>query len=137
MRSHECPCLRRIASSLMLLAMTAFLYQAVMVSVSQAAAVVGFMPEPAVFLNGPVHFHDNLARHAHVHGDSEAGHVHGPADSDHHDDGGATHAPLWSLACTVAVIPTPGACVVSIDVRRVGEFPPSDCRDGIDPGGLT
>src|SRR5262249_14700387 len=95
--------LRRIATSLMVLAVRAFLQQGALIPVWQVVAATGSMPEPAVMLAGPFHLHDNLAGHVHVHGgDNGAGHVHHPADLGQ-DDSGAGVGPFWSLGSTFAV----------------------------------
>ena len=78
--------LRRFAGSLMLLAALAFVNQGAISAVSQAAAAMGLMPEPAVTLSGPVHYHGNVARHVHTHDGDQVGHVHDPLDIDS-DDG--------------------------------------------------
>ena len=129
------PHLRRIANSLMVLALGAFVQQGAMIAVSQVVATTGSMPEPAVILAGPVHLHDNLAGHVHVHGgDNEAGHVH---DAAHDDSGAATKMPFWSLGSTSAVLPMLGVCAVSFDVvSTVGRLPDGHL-DGVEPDGLN
>src|SRR5215831_17563761 len=93
--------LRRVATGLMLLAVGAFLQQGALIAVSQVVAGTGSMPEPAIILAGPVHLHDNLAGHVHVHGgDNRAGHVHHTADFDHDDSDAAVKIPFWSLGST-------------------------------------
>jgi hypothetical protein len=72
--------LRRIASGLMLLAIFAFVQQSAMIAASQALASAGSMSDPAVTLSGSVHYHNDLARHVHVHGGHDSvGHVHDTA----------------------------------------------------------
>src|SRR6266487_399325 len=93
--------LRRIASSLMLLALVAFVQQSAMIVSSDALASAGSMSDPAVTLSGSVHYHSSLARHVHVHG-SSVGHVHKTADIDHDSDEPST--PLWSLGGASAVM---------------------------------
>jgi len=110
---------RRTAIGLMLLAALAFVQQGAMISASQAAAWAGFLPDPAVELSGPIHFHDQLAQHVHVHsGDNAAGHTHQHAthDPDDTDDVG----PLWSVGCFVALMPTMDGCAALMGV--VGEL---------------
>jgi hypothetical protein len=129
--------LRRIASSLMLLAMGAFVQQGALIAVSQAAAVGGFMPQPATMLSELVHFHDNLAVNLHVHGSHNgAGHVHGPADLDHDasDEGGKTL--LWSCGHISAVMPA-AAYAVLCDVVRAAECLQHGRLDGVEPDGLS
>jgi hypothetical protein len=137
MQSAASTRLRRIANSLMLLAMLAFLQQGTMIALSQAGAALGFMPQPAVTLHGALHLHDNLAGHVHAHGGVYAvGHVHGSADpdNDHADD--VAKAPLYSIACTAAVVPVPGACAVAVATGAV-EWLQRTLLDGVEPDGLS
>lgn len=53
----------------MFLAILAFVLQSTLISISQAKAALGAMPEPSVTLSGSVHFHDQLAGHVHSHED--------------------------------------------------------------------
>jgi len=133
MQSRRYPRLRRIASSLMLLAMLAFTQQGAMVAASQALASVGSMSDPAVTLSGSVHFHNDLARHVHAHG-SSAGHVHKAANTDHDSD--EANTPLWSLGCTSAVIPATAISAVSFEIVRAAERPHVRL-EGIEPDGLN
>jgi len=136
MQSGPFPRLRGIASSLMLLAVAAFVLQGAMTSGSQAAGALGFMPHPAVPLSGAVHLHDNLAGHVHVHGgDNLAGHVHG-SDDGHHDPDEASNGPLCSLGCMTAVIPAAAGCVALFMVRAL-EYMPQAGLVGIEPDGLN
>jgi hypothetical protein len=125
--------LRRIASGLMLLAILAFVQQSVMIAASQASASVGSMSDPAVTLSGAVHYHNELARHVHVHGNS-VGHVHSTADIDHDSDEAST--PLWTLGCTSAVIPVMAISLASFEIARADERPHVRL-EGIRPDGLT
>src|SRR5262245_43405555 len=129
---------RRIATGLMLLAALAFVQQGALISASLAAAVTGFMPDPAVVLDGAIHFHDNLAQHVHVHaGDNQAGHVHSAADHDH-DDADETGATLlWTLGCSSAVMPTLQTCPALLEI--VGDLSPAPQTRarGVEPDGLT
>ena len=110
--------LRRIASGLMLLAMFAFVQQSAMIAASQALASAGLMSDPAVTLRGPVHYHNDLARHVHVHrGHDSVGHVHDTADLDE------ANMPLWSLGCTSAVIPVTAISAVSFEIVMAAERP--------------
>src|SRR5262245_28316156 len=123
--------LRRLASSLMLLAMVAFVQQSAMIAASQALASAGSMSDPAVTLSGSVHYHNDLARHVHVHGGHDSvGHVHGTADLDE------ANTPLWSLGCTSAVIPVAAISAVSFAIERAAECPHVRL-EGIRPDGLT
>jgi hypothetical protein len=127
--------LRRIASGLMLLAMVAFVQQGAMIVASQALASAGSMIDPAVTLSGSIHYHNNLARHVHVHGShNSVGHVHNTPDTDHATD--EANTPFWSLSCTSALIPVMGISVASFQVLRADERP---CirLEGIRPDGLN
>jgi hypothetical protein len=127
--------LRRIASGLMLLAMFAFVQQSAMIAASQALASAGSMSDPAVTLNGPVHYHNSLARHVHIHGGHDSvGHVHDTADIDHDIDDANT--PFWTLGCASAVIPVMAISTFSFDIVRAAER--LHVRlEGIRPDGLT
>src|SRR5262249_26235895 len=123
--------LRRIASGLMLLAMFAFVQQSGMIAASQALASAGSMSDPAVTLSGPGHYHNDLARHVHIHrGHDSVGHVHGTADVDE------DNTPLWSLGCTSAVIPVTAISAVSFATVSEAERPHVRL-EGIRPDGLT
>jgi hypothetical protein len=135
MRFRLYPCLPRLASFLMLLAMIAFVQQSGMIAASQALASAGSMSDPAVTLSGTVHYHNNLARHVHTHGShNSVGHVHDTADIDHAPD--EANAPLWSLGCTSAVIPVVGICTISFEVVRADDRPHVRL-DGIEPDGMS
>jgi hypothetical protein len=125
--------LRRIASGLMLLAIFAFVQQGAMIAASQALASAGSMSDPAVTLNGPVHYHNALARHVHIHGNS-VGHVHTSADIDHDSDDAST--PLWSLGGASAVMPVMAISVVSFEIVRADERPHVRL-EGIESDGLN
>ena len=131
MQSRLYPRLRRMASSLMLLAMLGFVQQGAMIAASQARASAGSMIDPAVTLSGPVHYHDNLARHVHVHGShNSVGHVHNTADIDD------ANTPFWSLGGASAVIPVMGVSAVSFVIVRADERPHVRL-EGIRPDGLN
>ena len=120
----------------MLLAMVAFVTQGAMIAASQALASAGSMSDPAVTLDGPVHYHNNLAGHVHVHGgQSAAGHVHNIADVNH-DDIDDDHMPFWSIGCTSAVLPVMAICTVSFGIVTAGERSRADLK-GVDPDGLN
>ena len=123
----------RIASSLMLLAILAFVQQSAMIVASQALASAGSMTDPAVTLSGSVHYHNGLARHVHMHG-SSAGHVHKTTDPDHDSD--ETHAPFWSLGGTSAVMPVMAISIVSFESVRAEECPHVHL-EGIEPDGVS
>lgn len=120
----------------MFLAISALLLQNVMVSVSQAAALSGVLPEPAIILNGSMHYHGHLAGHVHQHdGDSAEGHVHSALAPDHEDDDGI--APSFSALFGVFVaIPGFTAMAHPSDFIGLMQLPRSEKADGIDPGAL-
>ncbi len=122
----------RLARTLMFLAVGALLLQTVMMPISQASATSGVPLEPAVALNGSMHYHGHLVGHVHIHnGDVAEGHVHGPADHDR------DLAPSFCMVfCVSVTIPT--APVLTCQFRLVGlvRLPPSERADGIDPGSL-
>jgi hypothetical protein len=125
--------LRQIARTTMFLAISAFVLQGPLISVSQAEAALGAMSEPAVALSGSVHFHDQLAGHVHSHdGDNAEGHVHdGP---DHDDDGGPKLT--WSIFGNS--IASPGSAVLAAPLALLGgvELPAVRVIDGVRPEGL-
>lgn len=125
--------LRRIASGLMLLAMVAFVQQGAMIAASQALASAGSMADPAVTLSGPLHYHNDMARHVHMHGNS-VGHVHTTADIDHDPDDAST--PFWTLGGVSAVIPVMAISAVSFEIVRAEERPHVRL-EGIRPEGLN
>jgi hypothetical protein len=130
------PYLRRIATSLMLLAIAAFVQQGGMIIASQAAAFAGFMPQPAIPLSGAMHVHEGLAGHVHAHaGHNEPGHVHGPVD-DHHDSDDAVITPLCSLGCTCAVMPVIGECIALLTAPGFEPLP-HERFAGFEPEGST
>jgi len=124
--------LRRIASGLMLMTMFAFVQQSAMIAASQALASAGSISDPAVALNGPVHYHNSLARHVHIHGNF-VGHVHKSMDIDHDSDEAST--PLWSLGGVSAVIPIMGISALSFEIVRADERPHVRL-EGFRPDGL-
>jgi hypothetical protein len=135
MQSRLYPRLRRIASSLMLLAMLAFTQQGTMITASQARASAGSMIDPAVTLSGPIHYHDSLARHVHIHdGHDSLGHVHTTADIDHPIDDAKT--PFWSLGSTSAVIPVMALSTLSFKMMSADQRPHVRL-EGIEPEGLN
>jgi hypothetical protein len=119
----------------MFMAISALLLQNVMVTVSQAAALSGVMPEPAVALNGSMHYHGNLAGHVHEHDGDIAGHVHVPSAPDHDDDSGLASSSYMLFGMSVAI---PDFIVPTSPTGIIGsvQFPRSESADGIDPGGL-
>ncbi|MDP2359022.1 MAG: hypothetical protein Q8M31_23595 [Beijerinckiaceae bacterium] len=137
---------QRLARTIMFVAISAFMLQGVMVSVSRAAAATGMMPEAAVTLSGSLHYHGQLAGHVHDHGDESAaghvhhegasGHVHGAPEQDH-DDQSAGFSSYWSIFTASIAIPTVLTVIPSSEfVGRIGL--PSRLRaDGIEPAALT
>ncbi|WP_458760893.1 hypothetical protein ACSVBT_08985 [Afipia sp. TerB] len=120
----------------MFLAISAFLLQNVVISVSQASALSGVLPEPAVVLNGSMHYHGHLAGHVHDHdGDSAEGHVHSPSAPDHDDDSG--FAPSFSALFGVFVA-TPEFNALAHPSEFIGlvQMLQSEKADGIDPAAL-
>src|SRR5258705_9638863 len=93
--------LKRVASSFMLAGTLAFILQGTMISVSDAVASMGLMPQPAETLGGSFHLHDHLAGHVHHHGgDNAAGHAHSLADPDDDDLDDIGKTLFWSLGAT-------------------------------------
>jgi hypothetical protein len=116
----------------MFMAISAFVLQGMLVVTSQAMAVAGKMLEPSVTLSGSLHFHDQLAGHAHEHGgDNAEGHIHdGPDD----DSGGPSLC--WSIFGTSIAIPTFIALTRSADLLGLIEMPAFRRIAGVEPGGL-
>lgn len=124
-----------IARTFMFLAISALLLQNVVISVSQAAALSGILPEPAVVLNSSMHYHGHLAGHVHEHdGDSGEGHVHSPSAPD--DDGGFAPS-VSTLFGVFAALPVFTALAHPSDFIGLVQLPRSEKADGIDPGALT
>lgn len=120
----------------MFLAISAFLLQNVMISVSQASALYGVLPEPAVILNGSMHYHGHLAGNVHEHdGDSAEGHVHTPSAPDHDDDGGFAPS-FFALFGVFVAIPEFAVLAHPSDFIGLVQLAQSERADGIDPGAL-
>ncbi len=136
MQRRPHPHLLKLARTLTFVAISAFLLQNVVISVSQAAALSGVLPEPAVVLNGSTHYHGHLAGHVHEHdGGSAEGHVHGPSTPDHDDDGG--FAPSFSTLFGIFMaIPEFTGLAHPSDFIGLVALPQSVEADGIDPGAL-
>jgi hypothetical protein len=117
----------------MVVAISAFVLQGTLISISQAKAAAGSIPEPAVTLSGSVHFHDQLAGHVHDHGGGSAeGHIHyGP---DHDNGGGLSQS--WSLFGVSIDVPAYVAFGRSFDLLGAVELPACQLADGVEPGGL-
>ncbi|GEM_PF-2840336 len=120
----------------MFLAISAFVLQNVLISVSAASALSGVLPEPAVILNGSMHYHGHLAGHVHEHdGGNTEGHVHTPSTPGHDDDGG--FAPSFSALFSVFIaIPEFTSLAHPSDFIGLVPLPQSVKADGIDPGAL-
>lgn len=117
----------------MVVAISAFVLQGTLISISQAKAAVGAMPEPAVIVSGSVHFHDQLAGHVHDHGgESAEGHVH---DGPDHDNGGGL-SQSWSLFGASIDVPAYVAFGRSFDLLGAVELPACQVVDGVEPAGL-
>lgn len=116
----------------MFMAISAFVLQGTLISISQAMAATGKVLEPSVTLSGSLHFHDQLAGHAHEHGgDNAEGHIHdGPDD----DSGGPSLC--WSIFGTSIAIPTFIALTRSADLLGLIEMPAFRRIAGVEPGGL-
>jgi hypothetical protein len=133
LRRHR---LRRFARTIMFVAISAFMLQGVLISISQAAAAAGTMLEPAVTLSGSVHFHDHLAGHVHDHGDDAAvGHVHDGSGSDHEDAPGGSHI-SWTIFGSSIAIPTVVVLIPSSDFLGLVELPAGRTADGVEPAAL-
>ena len=117
----------------MFLAISAFVLQGTLICVSQAEAVFGAMPEPAVSLSESVHFHDQLAGHVHSHdGDNSEGHVHDGAA--HDDDGGPSLS--WNLFGTSIASPALPTLLSPFELLGLVELPAVQPINGVRPEGL-
>lgn len=119
----------------MFVAVSAFVLQVTLISISQAKAAVGAMPAPSVTLSGSLHFHDQLAGHVHSHGgDGAAGHVHdGP---DHHDDEGGPSL-VWNMFGTSIASPQFMTLLSPFEVLIPVELPVALAIVGVRPDELT
>lgn len=116
----------------MFMAISAFVLQGTLISISQAMAATGKVLEPSVTLSGSLHFHDQLAGHAHEHGgDNAEGHIHDEPDD---DSGGPSLC--WSIFGTSIAIPTFIALTRSADLLGLIEMPAFRRIAGVEPGGL-
>lgn len=120
----------------MFVAISAFMLQGVLISVSQTAAATGTMLEPAVTLSGSVHFHGHLAGHVHDHGDDhDAGHVHDGSDSNHDAAAGDSHI-FWTIFGSSIAIPAVAALIPSSDFLGRIDLPSARTADGVEPAAL-
>jgi hypothetical protein len=124
--------LSQIARTTMFMAISAFVLQGALISISQAKAALGAMPEPSVTLSGSVHFHDQLVGHVHSHGDNSEGHVHDGAD--HDDDGGPNL--IWSIFGTSIVSAELAVLASPFQLLGLVELPTVRAIDGVRPDGL-
>jgi hypothetical protein len=115
----------------MFLAISAFLFQGMFVSISKARAALGEMPAPSVTLDGFVHFHDRLAGQVHVHGGDE-GHVHDGVD---HDD---DHGPnlTWDIFGTSIASPEFVALTNAFELFGLVGLPQARTIEGVRPDAL-
>ena len=121
----------------MVLAALAFAHQGAAACVAQAAAATGIMIEPAVAVSGPVHYHGDLARHFHAHGDhAGAGHVHDAADADQDDFEKQLSPTVCSVGVCCAVIPIPAAYGPLAASPVSVAFTSPDAFSGIEPDTL-
>ncbi len=116
----------------MVMAISAFVLQGALISISQALAAVEIMPQPSVTLNGSAHFHDQLTGHVHDHGSNSEGHVHNGPDLD--KDGGLNLC--WSIFGASIIIPARVALFRSYELLGIVELPALQTADGVEPGGL-
>lgn len=116
----------------MVVAISAFVLQGALISISRALAAVEIMPQPSVTLKGSAHFHDQLSGHVHDHGSNKEGHVHDGPDLD--KDGGLNLC--WSIFAPAMIVPAPVALVRSSDLLGLVELPLLQTADGVEPGGL-
>jgi hypothetical protein len=117
----------------MFVAALAFLMQSALVQVSKIEAASGMMPEPAVTLNGSLHYHDRLAGLVHDHGgDHDEGHVHDSSVPDEDADQ-ANCVSICSLFAGSMSFATVSTLVVPQHFQIRVELRPFHGRAGIDP----
>jgi hypothetical protein len=117
----------------MFMAISAFVLQGILISISQAKAALGSMPGPSITLSGSVHFHDQLAGHVHAHGDDNSeGHVH---DGPDHDGDGAPNL-TWSIFGTSIASPEFIVLAGSFDLLGLVDLPVVLATDGVRPDAL-
>ncbi len=116
----------------MLLAVAAFLHQGALAVASQAAAAVGFMPEPAEIVIGPVHVHGKVGGHVHKHdGENAVGHTHDHAHHNETDEPASTL--FWALGGMSAVLSQTASVSVAFITLCAERAAPGDRIDGIEP----
>lgn len=116
----------------MVVAMSAFVLQGALISISEARVAVGIMSQPSVTFNGSAHLHDQLTGQVHEHGANSEGHVH---DGSNADQNGCLKL-CWSIFGASVVIPAPVALSRSFGLLGRVELPPAEVADGVEPGGL-
>jgi len=117
----------------MFVAISAFLLQGTLISVSLVNAALGVMPEPSITLTDAVHFHDQLAGYVHAHpNDSSEGHVH---DGPDHDDDGVPNL-AWSIFGTSIASPAFIVLAGAFDLLGLVDLPVVLAIDGVRPDGL-
>jgi hypothetical protein len=136
MRLVRNPRLRRIVSGIMLLAIAAFLQQGSFAISAQAAAAVGFMPQPAEIVIGSIHVHGKVGGHVHKH-DSEnaAGHTHDHAHHGEVDEPGSTL--FWTLGGLSAVLSQAASATLAFITLSAEQAARADHCDGIEPDGSS
>lgn len=119
----------------MFVAISAFVLQAALISVSQVKAAFGDMPRPSVTLSGSLHFHDQLAGHVHSHAgdDAEEGHVH---DGPDHDDDGAPGV-AWDMFGTSIASAQVVHLLSAFEVLGTIDLPLARAIVGVRPDGLV
>jgi hypothetical protein len=129
--------LRRFAASVILLAAIALVHQGAVTAVSQAAAAIGLMPEPAVKLSEIVHYHGNLARHVHTHDGDQIGHVHDPVGIDFDGSDSRVSAAVFALGVASVIVPVAASCPLTFARAARIALPLSNRLTGIDPEALS
>jgi hypothetical protein len=129
---------KRAARSTMIVATLALVVQTVLVWNSQVAAAFGAMPQPAVTINGALHYHDALAGNVHEHGGGD-GHVHHAPDANHDGDhlDKAGCVSICSLFAASISFPTAGHVALPYSVAIHLDAPRSEWMQGVDPAALT
>lgn len=128
--------LRRVVSGIMLLAVAAFIQQGSFAIAAQAAAAVGFMPQPAEIVVGSVHAHGKVGGHVHKHdGENGAGHTHDHAHHGEVDEPGSTL--FWTLGGLSAVLSQTASVALAFITLSAEQAARADHCDGIEPDGSS
>jgi len=125
----------RAASTLMLFAVVAFPLQGTTAIVARAAASMGYLPQPAEVVGGPIHFHGQLGHHSHAPAENVTGHVHTPSGPHHPDVD--DDAQIWTLGCTSAVISVLAGCSAVLLPADKLERPSQRHMAGFEPDGTS